>query len=120
MIGYLVILTSLACAVLAQVLFKLGVNSVGGFELNGNVLGGLLNLLTQWQVLLGLATYVLGWLLWMNALSRFDLSFVYPFTVLNYVMILGASWLILGEGASPIRYLGVTLICGGVIISARG
>ena len=117
MIGYLVLFVSLVCAVLAQILFKSGTTSTGGFALDGSMLSGLARLLVQWQVVVGLATYVVGWLLWMNALSRFELSFVYPFTGLNYLMILAASWLLLGEGISPVRIVGVAFICGGEVTS---
>ena len=120
MIGYLVIFASLLCAVLAQILFKSGVDAAGGLAFDGSILGNLVRLVLKWQILFGLGTYIVGWLLWMNALSRFELSFVYPFTSLNYVMILTASWLLLDESLSSTRILGVALICGGIVLSARG
>jgi len=118
--GYVLIGLAILCAVGSQLLFKSGLESVGGFELNSELVGQIVRLLTSWRIIAGLTTYAFGWLMWMAALSRFQLSFVYPFTSLNYVLVLLLSWAFLGETVSPVRVAGVLVICIGLFIVSRG
>ena len=119
MSGYILIGLAILCAVGSQLLFKSGLETIGGFGLGGDLVRQGVRLVTNWQIIAGLITYAFGWLMWMAALSRFELSFVYPFTSLNYVLILLLSWLFFDEHISLSRILGVIAICLGVIISSR-
>ena len=55
----------------------------------------------------------------MGALSRFGLSYVYPFTALNYVLLLLFSWMLFDEPLSIVRWIGVAVIILGVFIASR-
>jgi drug/metabolite transporter (DMT)-like permease len=70
-------------------------------------------------VVIGLVVYVSGTFFWLIALSRVDLSYAYPFASLNYIFILIASWIILGEQPTPMRLIGVIAICAGVWTISR-
>jgi drug/metabolite transporter (DMT)-like permease len=59
--------------------------------------------------------YAFSVLFWLVGLSRVPLSYAYPFLSLSYVVILAASYFVLGEQVSVLRLAGVGLICGGVI-----
>ena len=76
-------------------------------------------LATNPLVLGGLTVYVSGTFFWLVALSWVDLSYAYPFASLNYMFVLGASWLILGERPTPPRLMGVLAICLGVWFLSR-
>lgn len=119
MSGYILIGLAILSAVGSQLLFKSGIKTIGGFGLEGHWVRRGMRLVTNWQILVGLACYAVGWLAWIMALSRFELSFIYPFTSLNYVLILLFSWLVLDEQISPLRIVGVVIICLGVIISSK-
>ena len=111
------------CAVMSvsgQILLKRGLAQLGPLTLSpdtlvSTVLACALNPL----IVLGLAITVAGTFFWLITLSRVDLSFAYPFASLNNVLILGASWLLLGEALSATRLLGVLAICAGVFLVAR-
>jgi drug/metabolite transporter (DMT)-like permease len=66
------------------------------------------------STLCGLVVYAVGTGCWMLCLGYLDLSYAYPFTGLTYVLILGASWFLFGDGMSWQRLAGVLLICLGV------
>ena len=71
-------------------------------------------------VILGLASNVLGAICWLLALSRLDLSFLFPLLSLNYLLVpLGAA-VCFGEKISPRRKMAIALICVGVLVSALG
>jgi drug/metabolite transporter (DMT)-like permease len=62
----------------------------------------------------GLLVYATGTLLWIAAVSKLDISYVYPVTALNYVVItLGGMWL-LGESVSKGRWAGILIVILGV------
>ena len=70
-------------------------------------------------VLVGAALFIVFFILWAIALSRADLSFVLPAVSFEVVLnVLFATWF-LEEIVSPVRWLGVALICIGVLLVAR-
>lgn len=64
----------------------------------------------------GLASYALGTVLWIYALSKASLSAVYPFAALTFVLVYFASIFILGESVSPRQFLGLTIVIIGLVI----
>jgi drug/metabolite transporter (DMT)-like permease len=61
----------------------------------------------------------LGIVVHMLLLTWADYSYVQPATSLSYLSIAILSYLVLGEMISPLRWLGVTVICVGVLLVGR-
>lgn len=59
-------------------------------------------------------------LAWMAALTRFDLSRIYPLTSLNFVLVLLVSVLFLGESLDWSKTIGIGLIVAGTIVVSGG
>jgi drug/metabolite transporter (DMT)-like permease len=70
-------------------------------------------------LLAGFLMYGIGALAWIIVLSRVDLSFAYPFLALNFLVIALISRFMLGESIPPIRWLGVGVVCAGILLIAR-
>ncbi|MFT6100183.1 MAG: drug/metabolite transporter (DMT)-like permease [Arenicella sp.] len=68
----------------------------------------------------GIVLAFLASLTWMAAMTKFELSFAYPFMALNFVLVLFLSLALLGETFSFVKLLGVLLIVLGTIVIARG
>ena len=68
----------------------------------------------------GLFAAFLASLAWMAAMTKFELSHAYPFTSLNFVMVLLLSGWILHEPLSAPKYIGIFFIVLGTTIAARG
>ena len=115
-----IILLSVVMAAVGQVLLKKGMLSVGsiGFDLKGLVETAKA-VVVNYQVLIGMATYILSALFWLMALSRAELSFVYPFTALTFVLVMIASVIIFRESVSFFRVVGFLLICCGILFVSR-
>ncbi len=96
------------CASMGTVLLKLG--ATGRTELLAFVNG---------QIILGLALYGLGAIFWIYGLSRQNLTSVYPFTVLSFVIVYAAGVFGLGEIPSRSAALGVVLILAGLYLVTR-
>ena len=58
-------------------------------------------------------------LLWVIAMSRYQLSFIYPFFSLNFIVIMLGSHFLLREEINLVRYLAVVLIIIGLIFISR-
>jgi drug/metabolite transporter (DMT)-like permease len=67
----------------------------------------------------GLVAYVLGAGLWLLVLSKADLSLVYPFVALGFILTMLFGGLILGEAIGASRIVGTLLIAAGAILVAR-
>ena len=70
-------------------------------------------------LLSGFVSAFLASLCWMSAVSRFDLSYAYPFMSLNFVLVVGLSVIFFGDTVNAYKVLGLCLICGGVVLIAR-
>ncbi|MEM4871234.1 MAG: EamA family transporter, partial [Thermofilaceae archaeon] len=68
----------------------------------------------DWRVIAGFALYALSTLAWLAALSRGELSELYPVISLNYALALIVGWLLFGESVTLAKVLGVALILLGV------
>lgn len=66
----------------------------------------------------GLACYALSMLSWMFALTKYELSFAYPFLGITYVLVyIGAVyWDQIGEQLTWLRTAGIVLILLGVVL----
>jgi hypothetical protein len=68
---------------------------------------------------LGILCLLVFFTVHMLLLTWADYSYVQPATSLSYVSITMLSYLLLGEVISPLRWLGVTVICFGVFLVGR-
>ena len=117
------ILVSVALAALAQLTLKHGMNQVtreGGTPLDlGQPLQTARRIGTNVSVWLGLATFVFSAAVWLIVLSKASLSFAYPFASLTYVLILVFDRFALDQPVSALRWGGVLLIIGGILLISR-
>lgn len=114
------ILPSVFTGVIGQLLLKRGMLTMGPLSLSeGNVLSVLWSIATNPWVIIGLAMYAGGTVFWLVALSRAELSFVYPFATLSMALIILLSWVFLGESLSALRVIGIVTIALGVLLVAR-
>jgi multidrug transporter EmrE-like cation transporter len=80
----------------------------------------IVQLLTNPWVASGIIATFFAGISWMLAMTRFELSYAYPWISLNFVLVLVAGVLIFGESLSMAKVAGTVLIIGGVILLARG
>jgi multidrug transporter EmrE-like cation transporter len=111
------ILVSVMLSAAAQIAFKFGVSSDPG-HWGRTLLGPLAKLVTP-GVLIGLALYGFGTLLWLTALGRVELSQAYPFVGIGFALTALAGWWIFGDQLSLQRVAGIVLVVGGIVLVAR-
>lgn len=82
----------------------------------GSALEHMVHTLLQPAVFFGLGIYGIGTLLWISAVSRRNISFLYPLTALNYVIVSVGGHIWFGEKISAGRWLGIAIVVLGVAL----
>lgn len=114
------IFASTLLGVLGQTLLKYGMSQLGPQSIAADgALTILLRLGFSPYVVGGLLLYVGGTFFWLVAMSRVQLSYLYPFASLSYVLLMVVAWAVFREQISPLRLLGAFTICVGVMLVAR-
>ncbi len=95
-----------------------------GMKQSGNISihhlqGVILAVLNPW-VAVGILLLLAFFASYMNALSWADLTYVLPATSLGYVLLALVAKFALHENVSPMRWIGIALISGGVGFVAGG
>lgn len=92
--------------------------SVDGLQIGLN-LESLLFILSTPGILFGILFVFLASILWIVGMSKFQLSFMYPFMSLNYIIIIIGSEFLLKEDVQLNRYIAILFILIGLIIISR-
>jgi uncharacterized membrane protein len=114
----IIILIGILFASLCQVFWKIGMNSIGAIDKFS--IPGIISMFLNPVVLLGLFMYGLSTVFWLIALSRKDLSFVYPFISLTFIIVLFLSYFILKEQIGTARIIGTIIIIIGLMVVVKG
>ena len=101
----LVVLIAESCSIVGQVFFKRAMGTGAG------------NM--GWLLTAGVTAMAVNFFLWTGLLSKFDLSYLYPFDGLNRVLMMFAASIFLKEKMTLNLWVGVTLICAGVLLVSR-
>lgn len=115
------ILISIILGPLGNIFLGKGMKSIGSLT-SGRILDLLpvaSRVLTSGYIWLGIACLLGFFIVHMLLLTWADYSYVQPATSLSYFSISILSYLLLGEIVSPLRWLGVTVICLGVFLVSR-
>jgi len=118
--NYVLILIPVLFAAISELCMKRAMSAFGELSLKVLLTGPLLvKIFTHPYVLFALGLYAISTLLWLVVLSRVPLSYAYPMISFSYVLVVLASGWILGESIPLARWIGVLLICSGIIVVAR-
>jgi multidrug transporter EmrE-like cation transporter len=117
--AFALVFASVSLSAFAQTSFKMGV-ARAQIAADAAVWVKAFHMVFSPLVLLGLALYGVGTLLWLFALRQLDLSLAYPFVAMSFVMVAGSGMLFLGEPVQPTRLIGLGLIILGLLVMARG
>ncbi len=116
----LLIIISVLLNCSAQLSMKKGMMGVG--QINGG-LNGLIemlpSMLTNIFLWISMVCYGVSIVLWMVVLSKVDVSYAYPFLSIGYVVSAVVGYYFFSESVTPVRILGIAVICIGVILISR-
>jgi multidrug transporter EmrE-like cation transporter len=114
--GYFYVFLTISLTVYGQVILKHEVSRVT-FPPDGlPMIWFLVKFCLRPLVASGLLAAVVASLAWMAALSKFELSYAYPFTSLNFVLVVFISIVVFGEAIDAYKLAGLALILTGVYV----
>ena len=110
-INYMLLLLNVTMLTIGQILFKVGLQKIGG-----------VNLTNAWKALfvpsvtVAITLYALSTLVWLTILSRMPLSVAYPMQSIAYIFSMIAAAIFFHEPVSIVKWIGGVVIMVGVIL----
>lgn len=97
-----------------QIAMKYGMNKVGEITASSFFsLSGFFKVFGNAYVVLGVGLYIVSLLTWLIALSRLDVSFMYPLIAVGYVIVAMFAFIFLKENITLFRWIGIIFIVVG-------
>lgn len=121
LIEHTFIFSTILFTVYSQLIMRWRVTEAGALptDLSGKVQYIVALLLNPWVISGIVATFLAG-VSWLLAMTKFEISYAYPFVSLTYVLVLAAGFLLFHESLSTTKLAGSALVVLGIIIIARG
>jgi drug/metabolite transporter (DMT)-like permease len=117
---FIFIVVTVCLNAVSQLLMKTGMSQVGQIEMSSkSALELALRAAVNPLILAGLTTMTLSMGTHLMSLSRFEVSFAFPFLSLAYVIVAAYGYLFLGEQLSPTRIAGIATIMFGTFLISR-
>ena len=111
------ILAMVACANAGDLLLKRGMTQIGAVEISAQGLRhAFLSTISNGTIWIGIAFLVGFMASYMTVLSWADYSYVMPAGAFGYALLTLLAVVLLHENVSPRRWVGVLLICVGVLL----
>ncbi len=118
--GYLYILLTIVFTVYGQLVIKWQIGGAGSLpDAGGEKLKFLLSQFMNPWILTGFGAAFLASLAWMAAMTKFELSFAYPFMSMAFVAVLAFSVAFLGEPLGWTKVLGTIMVVAGLCIMTQ-
>jgi multidrug transporter EmrE-like cation transporter len=118
---YLYILGTVFFTTYGQLVLKWQIAASGALPVDfvGKLLF-LMRLFKNFWVVSAFVCALLAALCWMAALSKFELSYAYPFMSLSFVIVLVLSNMFFNEPINAAKVFGIILIVVGITIGSKG
>ncbi len=118
MIKVLLILVNIIFAAGGNLLLKHGMNAAGSVaDTHLPLLQYALQNLLRPQILIGVALYIVSFVMWLALLSMLDISVVYPIFVSGaFLIVTLGSVLLFHEDVTPLRILGTAVVAMGIAL----
>ncbi len=120
MIGYFYIFGTIVFTVYGQLILKWRIAQYGALpEGHSEKFYYLLKLFLDPFLLSGLGSAFVASLFWIAAMTKFDVSYAYPFMSLAFVLVLMLSALFFKEPVTASKLVGMLFIVAGIVITSR-
>ena len=118
-IGIALILTCVMISAIGQIVLKKGLMQVGGLTVKNVLSSHIFSVIFNPLIFTGIALYGVSMILWLMALSIFDVSFAYPLISLGYIVSAFLAMTFLSEKIPAIRWVGIGMIIAGCFFISR-
>ena len=117
----ILVLICIVFGAFGQIAMKNGMTQIGKIDSIVQLIspGMLSKMVTNGYVIGGLLLYFIAAFLWLGALSKLEVSFMYPLLSLGYVLTAILAFIIFRENVTLVRWAGIALIVGGCFLISR-
>lgn len=104
-----------------QLIIKYETNKLGPISMDSiqNIFSYLLKAISNIGIISGLLAAAVSALLWIMAMSKYELSSLYPFLSINFILVPLLSVYFFNESINLQKVIGVGIICIGVFVFSR-
>lgn len=114
------VLASVLIISVGQILMKKGMSTITLRGISSMLdISNLINIFTNPYVLGGFIIYGFAMMLWLGAMSRADVSFIYPLLSTGYILTTIFAIIFLSENVSVFRWIGIGFIFAGSFFVGR-
>lgn len=118
--GYLYIFGTIIFTVYGQIMLKWRISKYGSLPVDfGDKVIFLLKLLLDPLILSGFVSAFIASMFWMAAMTKFDISYAYPFMSLSFVLVFLLSIAVFHEPVNLYKVIGLALIILGIIVTSK-
>ena len=71
-------------------------------------------------IIISLILTLLAGVTWMIAMTKFEISYAYPFTLLGLVLVTIFSVIFFGESVNTYKIIGIAVIVLGIVLISKG
>lgn len=119
--GFAYVLGSVLCTVYGQIVVKWQVSKAGALPASfSEKILFLIHLVLNPWIMSGMVAGFFALICWLAAMTKFELSYAYPFMSLAFVFVLILSAVLFHEAVTVPKVLGILLIIAGIIVASRG
>lgn len=117
---FAMILFSVSCSALAQILLKYGMAHPAMQQAlsDGDVWHIARSIATDLSILGGFFLYGLGAVIWLFVLAKLDVSLAYPFVAIGFLLTMALGCLLFGEPLTARKVMGTLIVAGGIYLVA--
>lgn len=117
---FAMILFSVSCSALAQILLKYGMAHPAMQQAlsDGDVWHITRSIATDLSILGGFFLYGLGAVIWLFVLAKLDVSLAYPFVAIGFLLTMALGCLLFGEPLTARKVMGTLIVAGGIYLVA--
>ncbi|MBD3425553.1 MAG: hypothetical protein GF417_14050 [Candidatus Latescibacteria bacterium] len=120
MVNYLYIVGTILFTVFGQLIIKWRINIIGelpsGFT---DKISFLFGAIIDPYVMSGLVAAFMGALCWIAAMTKFEISYAYPFMSLSFVLVFFLSIFLFGEIFTWGKTIGMLMVISGLIVMVK-
>ncbi len=119
--NYFYLFTTICFTVYGQLILKWQVSAAGALPAAqpDKLLFLLRLLINPWVISAFIAAFIAA-LSWMAAMTKFEISYAYPFISLSFILVLVLSGILFNEAITVYKIIGLALIVAGIFVGSRG
>lgn len=121
LLSHCYIFSTIFFTVYSQLIMRWQVTSAGELpvDLKDKIFFIIRLLFNPW-IISGVAATFLAGISWMLAMTKFEISYAYPFVSLNYILVLLAGFFLFNESLTLTKIVGSLIVIVGVVLIAKG